>query len=390
MELVGELADMSHLLLTGATGLLGRYLMRDLLVRGQPLAVLVRKSRKQSPQERIEAAIRTWEQELGHKLTRPVVLSGDISGPDFALTKDEQQWARANCTGLIHNAASLSFVTTGRQAEPYRTNVDGTRHVLEFCSASGIRQLFHVSTAYVCGKREGRIRESELNVGQEFANCYEESKVESEELVRSSDAIDSLTVFRPAIIIGDSQTGITFTYHNLYVMLQLAHTLVHQLGIFNFTGKCSAPMVQFNVDGYERKNLVPVDWVSEAMTRIVLDPRLHNETYHLTPRLPVTMRLVRDVFEETIGFYGIGFYGAGERRENGAEAENIFYQHMEVYQSYWRDDPEFDCTNTRRALPNLPCPHVDRAMLRRLSQKAIDNRFSWRDPVTKKPAGRPT
>ena len=93
---------------------------------------------------------------------------------------------------------------------------------------------------------------------------------------------------------------------------------------------------------------------------------------------------------ETIGFYGIGFYGAGERRENGAEAENIFYQHMEVYQSYWRDDPEFDCTNTRRALPNLPCPHVDRAMLRRLSQKAIDNRFSWRDPVTKKPAGRPT
>ncbi len=375
---------MSHLLLTGATGLLGRYLMRDLLLKEVPLAVLVRRSRRFEPRDRVEAAMRTWERELGRELPRPVVLAGDISAPDFQLAPDELAWARKHCTGLLHNAASLSFVSTGRQSEPYRTNVTGTQHVLEFCRTAGIRKFFHVSTAYVCGKRSGRILESELNVGQEFANCYEESKVEAEELVLGAEFLEPATVFRPAIIIGDSQTGITFTYHNLYVMLQLATTLVNQMGQFNFTGKCPAPEVQFNVDGSERKNLVPVDWVSEAMARIITTPALHGKTYHLTPRLPVTMRLVRDVFEEAVGFYGTGFYGAGERREETNEAENIFYQHMEVYRSYWRDDPEFDCTNTNWALPDLPCPHVDRTMLRRLAKTAIANRFSWKDPVIKK------
>ncbi len=375
---------MSHLLLTGATGLLGRYLMRDLLLKDKPLAVLVRRSRKQDPRERIEAAMRTWERELNRPLPRPVVLAGDISDAGFQLSPEDMQWAQSHCTSLMHNAASLSFVTTGRHAEPYLTNVDGTRYVLEFCERTGIRQFFHVSTAYVCGKRSGLIRESELNLGQEYANCYEESKVESEELVRSAPHLDSVTVFRPAIIVGDSQTGVTFTYHNLYVMLQIAYTLVNGMGSMNFTGKIAAQMVQFNVDGSERKNLVPVDWVSEAMSRVIVDPALHGETYHLTPRLPVTMRLVKDVFEEAIGFYGIGFYGAGDRRANGAEAEDIFHQHMEVYKSYWRDDPEFDCTNTRRALPDLQCPHVDRTMLLRLSRAAIANRFSWKDAVVKK------
>jgi thioester reductase-like protein len=375
---------MSHLLVTGATGLLGRYLMRDLLLKGQPLAVLVRKSRKHDPRERIEAAMRTWERELNRSLPRPVVLPGDIADAEFSLSAEDLKWARANCSSLLHNAASLSFVTTGRHSEPYATNVDGTRHVLEFCRQAGIRRFFHVSTAYVCGKRTGVIRESELNLGQEYANCYEESKVESEEMVRSAAHLDSVTVFRPAIIVGDSQTGITFTYHNLYVMLQIAYTLVNGMGSPNFTGKFAAPMVQFNVDGSERKNLVPVDWVSEAMARVMLNSALHDKTYHLTPRLPVTMRLVRDVFEEAIGFYGIGFYGAGDRRQNGAEAEDIFHQHMEVYKSYWRDDPEFDSTNTRSALPDLECPHVDRTMLLRLSRAAIANRFSWKDAVVKK------
>lgn len=374
---------MSHLLLNGATGLLGRYLMRDLLLKEVPLAVLVRKSRKHDPRDRIEGAMRTWERELGRELPRPVVLAGDISAPDFMLSAEDLEWTKQNCRGMIHNAASLSFVTTGRHAEPYKTNVDGTRNVLDFCRVTGIRQFFHVSTAYVCGKRSGRVLESELNVGQEYANCYEESKVESEEMVRGCRDLDTVTVFRPAIIIGDSQTGVTFTYHNYYVMLQLTYSLVNGMGDFNFTGRCNAGVVQFNLDGHERKNLVPVDWVSQAMARIVVTPNLHGKTYHLTPRLPINMRLVRDVFEEAVGFYGAGFYGAGARRENGSEPEDLFHQHMEVYKSYWRDDPEFDSTNTRSALPDLPCPHVDRTMLLRLSKAAIANRFSWKDPPVK-------
>jgi thioester reductase-like protein len=370
---------MSYVLLNGATGLLGRYLMRDLLLKGQPLAVLVRKSRRESPRERIEAAMRTWEKLEGRALPRPHVLAGDISQPDMGLSPEDHKWVRKNVTGMLHNAASLSFVTTGRHAEPYLTNVTGTANVLAFCEALGIRQFLHVSTAYVCGKRTGHMLESELNVGQEFANCYEESKVESEEMVRAAKFINDLTVFRPAIIIGDSRTGLTFSYHNFYWMLQLAYSLVNGMSEKDFTGKFPAQVVKFNIDGTERKNLVPVDWVSEAMSRIIVDPKLHGETYHLTPRIPVNMRLVLDVVEETVGFYGTGFYGAGERRAGASEAEELFHQQMAVYQSYWRDDPTFDSSNTQRALPDYRCPHVDRPMLARLSQVAIESRFRWKD-----------
>jgi len=370
---------MGRLLLTGATGLLGRYLMKDLLSRGVDLAVLVRPSRRSNPHQRVEAAMRVWEQELQQSLPRPAVLCGDIISPDLGLSGPEIRWAAENCDGMIHNAASLSFVSTGRDSEPWRSNVGGVQNVLEFCKQAGIRTFHHVSTAYVAGKRHGRVREDELNVGQEFANPYEESKVEAEELVRNSKFLNSLTIFRPAIIVGDSRTGMTFTYHNFYAMLQLGLTLAQSMGVPDFTGKVVSNTFKINVDGHERKNLVPVDWVSEAMSTIIANPSLHGKTYHLSPRVPITVRLIRDIMEEVVGLYGLSFSGAAGTM-GGDEIQQLFLKHMEVYQSYWKDDPEFDASNTLAALPHLPCPLVDREMLVRLSRVAIERGFNWRDP----------
>ncbi len=383
---------MGYTLLTGATGLLGRYLMRDLMDADVPLAVLVRPSRKKSPYVRIEAAMRSWEERLGRSLPRPVILEGDINQPDFGLPAEQIKWAAENCDSLLHNAASLAFVTTGRHAEPYRSNVDGTRNVLDFCRQAGIHRFFQVSTAYVAGKRTGLCFENELNVGQEFANCYEESKVEAEEIVRQADFLESLTVFRPGIIIGDSQTGMTTTYHNFYAMLQIAYTIISQMGIPDETGLVSASLIKFDLDGTERKNLVPVDWVSEVMTWIITHPENHGKTYHLTPRVPATTRLMRDALEASIGFYGVEFMGSDvQLTHDRHEAEELFREHMQVYNSYWRDDPEYDTTNTRLAAPHLPCPHVDRALLLKLAKAVIATRFQWKDPAVpvpqKMPAG---
>jgi len=370
---------MGRLLLTGATGLLGRYLMKDLLSKDIELAVLVRPSRRNDPHQRIEAAMRVWEERLQRKLPRPTVLCGDITSSDLGLSGPEIRWAAEHCDGVIHNAASLSFVSTGRNAEPWVSNVDGVQNVLEFCEQAGIDQFHHVSTAYIAGKRHGLVYENELNVGQEFANPYEESKVEAEEMVRNAKFINSLTVYRPAIIVGDSQTGLTFTYHNFYAMLQLGLTLSQSLGEQDFTGKTMSNSFKINVDGHERKNLVPVDWVSEAMSSLIANPRHHGKTYHLSPRVPITVRLIRDVMEEVVGMYGLSFSGAGGEIGDG-EIQQLFLKHMEVYHSYWKDDPEFDSSNTIAALPHLPCPLVDREMLLRLSQAAIEKGFNWRDP----------
>lgn len=365
---------MSYHLLTGATGLLGNYLLRDLLLNHIPVAVLVRPNRRQSAKQRIEIALCAWESELGISLTRPVVLEGDIAQPDLGLDAVSIRWAAEYCSAVINNAASLTFHSTSKEGEPWRSNIGGTRNVLEFCRNTGIRKFHHVSTAYVAGLRQGKVLESELDVGQQFSNDYECSKVQSEKLVREADCLDEPTVFRPGIIIGDSKTGLTTTYHGYYAALQLANTVVKAFPS-NETGWVGGERVRLTLSGTETKHLVPVDWVAAVMSQVILHPKWHGKTYHLTPKHPVTVRLIRDVLEQANGFYGASFCGSGRPPEDASEPEKLFYEHIRVYNSYWKMDPEFDTTNTEAAAPNLPCPHVDRNMLMKLSKVAIDSGF---------------
>jgi thioester reductase-like protein len=365
---------MKHFLLTGATGLLGNYLLRDLLLAEVPVAVLARSTRKMTARQRIETLLSGWERQLGVSLSRPVVLEGDISQPDLGLDGHGIRWAAEYCSAVIHNAASLQFHATSPRGEPWASNVGGTKHMLEFCRATRIRKFHHVSTAYVAGLRTGLVREEDVDVGQELSNDYEQSKLEAEKLVRAADFLDDVTVFRPGIIIGDSKTGFTTTYHGFYAALQLVHTILKSLTP-NETGLVGGELVRLALDGNETKHLVPVDWVSAVMTHVIRSPEWHGRTYHLVPEHPVTTRLIRDVLESSAGFYGARFIGSGRHPENLNELERLFYEHIRVYNSYWRMDPEFDRTNVLAAASHLPCPHVDRSMLLRLSRIAIDSGF---------------
>ncbi len=359
--------------LTGATGLLGNYLLRDLLQAGRQVAVLVRSQRKLTARQRIENLLQQWDAE-GEVLPRPVILEGDITQPDLGLDGTDLRWAAEHCTAVIHNAASLSFEATSPQGEPYRSNVIGTQNILEFTRQAGIREFHHVSTAYVAGLRKGRILESDVDVGQTLGNDYEISKLSAEKLVRAADFIRPPTVYRPGIIIGDSRTGFTTTYHGFYAALQLAHTLA-QTHERDHTGMIHADRVRLNLNGDETKHLVPVDWVSAAMVHVMLHPEHHGKTYHLTPRQPVTTGMIRDVLEASIGLYGVQLLGADHVPANDNETEALFHEHIRVYNSYWRMDPEFDSTNIQRAAPHLPCPDIDFELLVRLSRVAIDANF---------------
>ena len=128
-----------HILLTGATGLLGRYLLRDLLLADVPVAAVVRGSRRQSAEDRVEALMATWDDMLGRSLPRPHVLTGDICEPNLGLDDAGLRWVDENCDAVLHNAASLTFVATSEDGEPYRSNVRGTQNVLELCRATNIQ-----------------------------------------------------------------------------------------------------------------------------------------------------------------------------------------------------------------------------------------------------------
>jgi len=181
-------------------------------------------------------------------------------------------------------------------------------------------------------------------------------------------------VHRPAIIIGDSTNGYTTTYHGFYAPLQAVYTMAQTFDA-NATGH-TGTSARFGLSGHETKNLVPVDWVSAVMTHVITNPRLHGKTYHLTPLHPVSARLLGDIFEEAVGFYGVRLEGSGKTLSGLTEYEQLFCELIRVYSSYWKDDPTFDSTNTRRAAPHLPCPHVDRKMLLRMAEYAMRVNFT--------------
>jgi thioester reductase-like protein len=366
-----------HVLLTGATGLVGQYLLRDLLLREVPVAVLIRSRAKEPARERVEAILNHWEEEQGRALPRPVCLEGDITSPGLGLDDETWRWAAGHCRQVLHNAASLTFLGKDRDRDPWLSNQTGTARLLDFCRQAGLRELHYVSTAYVCGRRTGLIFEEELDCGQEFRNDYEASKFEAEKLVRSATFLDSLTVYRPAVVVGDSVTGYTSTYHGLYSYLQFTWTL-GQYAPRDENGRWHAP-VRLNLTGAEHRNLVPVDWVSAVITHLFLTSRHHGRTYHLTPVRPVTARQIEEAMSDHFRYYGPTFAGPNALAQGDLnELEKTFYEYVARYEPYWAEEPTFDCAHTLAAAPHLPCPPTDAPLIRRLIDYAIADRWGKR------------
>lgn len=385
---------MTYTLLTGSTGFLGRYLLKDCLLADIPLAVLVRSNKRESARQRLEGVMAHWDRTLGRALPRPVVLTGDVREPLCGLNQREQAWLGQHCETVIHSAASMKFHAAQPDGEPFHTNVAGTRNLLALCEAVGIRHFHQVSTAYVCGMRQGRVYENELDLGQESGNDYERSKIAAEKLIRGANCLHTVTVYRPASVIGDSHTGYTTNFHGFYSPLQVLYSMAKGLlglgdagrQIIDDLMKRARFMDRLNLRGDEGKNLVPVDWVSAVMMHILRRPDLHGQTYHLTPRVRTTVQLVRDVFEDVLREYAQAPLGSDlppvavptAERES---AERVFREQMTTYDSHWRDDPIFDDTHTRAAAPHLPCPPADRDLLVRTSRFAVQGNFGWPRPL---------
>lgn len=372
-------------MLTGGTGLLGSYLIRDLLLDGCDLAVVARGERRSTAADRIEAIVGYWEDLLGKRLGRPTVLEGDLHAPCCGLDAGSLRWVREHCDAVLHNAASLTFRGPDRDQEPWKSNVTGTMNVLDVAREGGIRHFHHVSTAYVCGLRTDVVREDDLDVGQEFGNDYERSKVEAEQFVRAAAHLDTVTVLRPSIIVGDSRTGFTSTYHGFYVILRLGHTLIPHVpwGIVS-----REALVQgFGVKESDTKNLVPVDWVSAAIAHVVQTPAARGRTYHLTNPRPVPVDTIARTVEESVRATLPEVPEPQERQDATWLAENLRDQ-MDVYRTYLRDDPVFDRAHVEAVAPHLPCPDLDEATLRKMSEFAIAHGFG-REPAFPRRAAAP-
>src|ERR1700712_3209407 len=136
------------------------------------------------------------------------VQPGDITDPTLGLDARTYDRLAAEVVKVFHLAAVYDLAVGAELAE--RVNVEGTQHVLDFCArAANLERHHYISTAYVAGERSGLVLEDDLAKGQAFKNFYESTKFAAEVIVRASmDAVPT-TIYRPAIVVGDSQTGET-------------------------------------------------------------------------------------------------------------------------------------------------------------------------------------
>ncbi len=325
-----------------------------------PVAVLVRGTRRQSAAERMESLLLRLEERFSRTFVRPVVLSGDLCLPGLGLSEPDRRWIAANCASVIHSAANLLFrpASTHPGNEPYRTNVDGTKRLLELTTEAGIREWHYVSTAYIAGLRSDRILENQSDMGQEFGNDYERSKTISEQMLRQSKAILSLTVYRPSIVIDLHPTTSMRSDQTINSAFAMFQALSQRFGLPD-RGDWFR---RLGFSGHERKNIVTVDWVATMIAQVYRRPALHNQTYHLTSPAGTAASELEDGFRAAVLDSGIKL--PARRAEATALIDEQAAPFVAAFKPYFRDDPIFDRANTVQAMAvcgeaDLPTLSVD-------------------------------
>jgi thioester reductase-like protein len=237
---------MGAVLLTGATGFVGKEILDRFLDRGRQVYALVRAPNDDAAKARLPS----------HANLTP--LAGDIERPGLGLASPLE-----DITTIVHCAASVSFDLSLEESR--KVNVDGTRHVLELAKrCERLERLSYVSTAYVAGEPRRLFQEDELDVGQRFRNPYERSKFEAERMVREQADGLPLQVLRPSIVVGDSRTGRTSSFNVLYGPLKA----FARGAIPAIPGRRGSPV-----------DVVPVDYVADRT--VDLAEQGSDGTYHL-------------------------------------------------------------------------------------------------------------
>src|SRR3954447_1354132 len=267
--------------ITGFPGFIGRRLVAKLLDQGDE-RILALVEPRFAEQARAVAA------ELDGD--RVEILPGDIGDRRLGLDDETYERLTKQVTSVHHLAAIYDLAVPLEVAQ--RVNVDGTGNVLDLCArCDKFERLNYVSTAYVAGDRSGVVYEHELIFGQGFKNHYESTKFQAEVWVREWMDKVPTTVYRPAIVVGDSQTGETQKFDGPYYMLRTIARTMRMGGRIPQFGASGAPF-----------NVVPVDFVVSALCAAAADPATVGETLHLVDPEPITaLDLMKTLSREYAG-----------------------------------------------------------------------------------------
>jgi len=282
------------ILITGATGFLGSNLMMRILKNESQtnLVLLIRARSDDEAKNRINMILKKMitKENFERLLSRVEILKGNIIDEKLGLSNSTYERISRETTHIIHYAASVKLNMNLEDAR--NVNCNGTKNIISFAKCANkfgvLERLGHISTAYVAGNRTGTIYEDEFAEEQKFANTYEQTKFEAEQLVREYISELPITIFRPSIIVGDSNTGATTSFNVLYSPLRLIyHGYLKMISGFRNT-----PM-----------DVVSVDFVADSVSQILLHS--HNgigKTFHLTAGKGNTMT-AGEIIDEAVEYF---------------------------------------------------------------------------------------
>jgi len=339
------------ILITGATGNIGARILVELLGCGHKirLLALVRGKSDQEARSRLNTSLRRIAPDLvDWGSTQFIgVLCGDITAADLGLSVTVRDELIRSVTHIIHAAASTQWHLPLDSARG--VNVAGTENMLRLARhahrGGHLKRFVYVSTAYVCGEREGIIKEVAHTGRLRFANTYEQTKWEAEQRVTALQKELPVTIMRPSITVGDSRTGLAVTYNVLYPPLK-----------YILTGK----LTTLTCPPENRLDLVPVDYVARAVTHLTLHSESKSGTiFHLTAG-PDRSMSIAEIVERALYLTGdrrtdppVAYADTVDSAVRGMpEANRKVAALMNLYSSYLQVERDFDDSNTRTALKN--------------------------------------
>ncbi len=293
----------------------------------------------------------------GRQIVPHDTVTGDVSVPLFGWNKADWDRLAGSHDLLIHCAATVRF---DLDDDAYaRVNIGGAANAVEF-ARSGAMPILQVSTAYVCGTRDGPILESDALPHSGFANGYEASKARAERLVRASGV--PYAIARPSIVVGESDTGRIRQFDTTYAAFKLiAEGRVRQMPATHDAAL----------------DFVPIDHVAAGIVGIACNMRAaKGGAYHLVSGRPIPVRLFVEGIASFAQFHRPQLVAPGVFEPAGLPAlERRLYKRVAgLYASYFQRAPLFD-DRAAQAITGVVCPPTDAAYLRRLIQYCIDIGF---------------
>jgi NAD(P)-dependent dehydrogenase (short-subunit alcohol dehydrogenase family)/thioester reductase-like protein len=264
--------------LTGATGFIGGFLLRKLqprLGKGEVIYALVRKaSLKKFAAQR---------EKLGFDEKTLVAVTGDLEKPKLGLTPADLTKLKGKVKHFFHLAAIYDL---GADSESQiKGNIDGTRNAVHAAEAMKAGTFHHVSSIAAAGLYDGVFREDMFEEAEELDHPYFRTKHESEGIVRKECSLP-WRVYRPALVVGHSKTGEMDKIDGPYYFFKLIQKMRNVLPSWVPT---------LGIEG-GRINIVPVDYVVDAIDYIAHKKGLDGGCFHLTDPEPMRIGEVLNLF----------------------------------------------------------------------------------------------